>query len=86
MGPIVSQSHRIDIRIETMLRPGRAAGLPRASMWGAAFSTVVEWYDFTLYLFMTTVLSRAFSGPARWCSAMQVTGWGGARSCWPRCR
>ncbi|MCX4461997.1 hypothetical protein OG585_02405 [Streptomyces sp. NBC_01340] len=70
MGPIVSQSHRIDIRIETMLRPGSAAGLPRASMWVAAFSTVVEWYDFTLYLFMTTVLSRAFFGPARWCSAM----------------
>jgi hypothetical protein len=55
-------------------------------MWVAAFSTVVEWYDFTLYPFMTTVLSRAFFGPARWCSAMQVTGWGGARSCWPRCR
>lgn len=29
----------------------------------AAFSTVVEWYDFTLYLFMTTVLSRVFFGP-----------------------
>lgn len=28
----------------------------------AAFSTVVEWYDFTLYLFMTTVLSRVFFG------------------------
>jgi hypothetical protein len=70
MGPIVSQSHRIDIRIETMLRPGRAAGLPRASMRVAAFSTVVEWYDLTLYVFMTTVLSRAFFGPARWCSAM----------------
>ncbi|MFF3373724.1 MFS transporter [Streptomyces sp. NPDC002680] len=28
----------------------------------AAFSTVVEWYDFTLYLFMTTMLSRVFFG------------------------
>lgn len=26
----------------------------------AAFSTVVEWYDFTLYLYMVTVLSRVF--------------------------
>ncbi|MEU0468876.1 MFS transporter [Amycolatopsis sp. NPDC006131] len=29
----------------------------------AAFSTVVEWYDFTLYLFLATVLSRVFFGP-----------------------
>ncbi|MFJ8931507.1 MFS transporter [Streptomyces sp. NPDC102364] len=29
----------------------------------AAFSTVVEWYDFTLYLYLTTVLSRVFFGP-----------------------
>ena len=36
--------------------------LPRSSMAVAAFSTVVEWYDFTLYLFMTTVLSRVFFG------------------------
>jgi MHS family proline/betaine transporter-like MFS transporter len=28
----------------------------------AAFSTVVEWYDFTLYLYMATVLSRVFYG------------------------
>ena len=41
---------------------GRAAGLPRSSMAVAAFSTVVEWYDFTLYLFMTTVLSGVFFG------------------------
>lgn len=26
----------------------------------AAFSTVVEWYDFTLYLYMVTILSRVF--------------------------
>jgi MHS family proline/betaine transporter-like MFS transporter len=29
----------------------------------AAFSTVVEWYDFTLYLYFATVLSRVFFGP-----------------------
>lgn len=32
------------------------------SLFIAAFSTVVEWYDFTLYLYMTTVLSRVFYG------------------------
>lgn len=28
----------------------------------AAFSTIVEWYDFTLYLYLVTVLSRVFFG------------------------
>lgn len=28
----------------------------------AAFSTAVEWYDFTLYLYLATVLSRVFFG------------------------
>jgi MHS family proline/betaine transporter-like MFS transporter len=42
---------------------GDAGTLPRSSIAVAAFSTVVEWYDFTLYLFMTTVLSRVFFGP-----------------------
>ncbi len=28
----------------------------------AGFSTVVEWYDFTLYLYLTTVLARVFYG------------------------
>ena len=36
--------------------------LPRASMAIAAFSTIVEWYDFTLYLYFATVLSRVFFG------------------------
>lgn len=35
----------------------------RASMAIAAFSTIVEWYDFTLYLYFATVLSRVFFGP-----------------------
>jgi MHS family proline/betaine transporter-like MFS transporter len=33
-----------------------------ASITVAAFSTVVEWYDFTLYLYFATVLSRVFFG------------------------
>src|SRR5579884_3179320 len=44
---------------ETGLRDDR---LPRGSMGIAAFSTVVEWYDFTLYLYFATVLSRVFYG------------------------
>ena len=35
----------------------------RGSMAIAAVSTVVEWYDFTLYLYFATVLSRIFLGP-----------------------
>jgi MFS transporter, MHS family, proline/betaine transporter len=33
-----------------------------ASIAVAAFSTIVEWYDFTLYLYLATVLSRVFFG------------------------
>ena len=32
------------------------------SMIVAGLSTVVEWYDFTLYLYLATVLSRVFFG------------------------
>jgi MHS family proline/betaine transporter-like MFS transporter len=41
-------------------RPNR--NMPRASIVIAAFSTIVEWYDFTLYLYLATVLSRVFFG------------------------
>lgn len=34
--------------------------ISRGSIAIAAFSTVVEWYDFTLYLYLVTVLSRVF--------------------------
>lgn len=34
----------------------------RGSMVIAALSTIVEWYDFTLYLYFATVLSRVFFG------------------------
>jgi MFS transporter, MHS family, proline/betaine transporter len=37
-------------------------GVSRTSMFIAAISTVVEWYDFTLYLYCATILSRVFFG------------------------
>ncbi|MFL6737418.1 MAG: MFS transporter [Sphingomonas sp.] len=40
----------------------RLAILPPHSLAVAAFSTVVEWYDFTLYLYFATILSRVFYG------------------------
>jgi MHS family proline/betaine transporter-like MFS transporter len=36
--------------------------MSRGSMAIAAFSTIVEWYDFTAYLYFATVLSRVFYG------------------------
>ncbi|MEO8176079.1 MAG: MFS transporter [Sphingomicrobium sp.] len=36
--------------------------ISRTSLVIAAFSTVVEWYDFTLYLYFSTVLARVFFG------------------------
>ncbi len=36
--------------------------MSRRSLALAAFSTMVEWYDFTLYLYMATILSRVFFG------------------------
>lgn len=39
-----------------------AGPISRSSLAIAAFSTVVEWYDFTLYLYFATVLSRVFFG------------------------
>src|SRR5215210_8666236 len=39
-----------------------APTVSRASLAIAAFSTVVEWYDFTLYLYFATVLSRVMFG------------------------
>jgi len=34
--------------------------MSRRSLVIAAFSTVVEWYDFTLYLYLATILARVF--------------------------
>jgi len=41
---------------------GDGTVLSRRSLAIAAFSTVVEWYDFTLYLYLATILSRVFFG------------------------
>ncbi|WP_269716162.1 MFS transporter [Caulobacter sp. NIBR2454] len=41
---------------------GAPEAISRRSMAVAAFSTVVEWYDFTLYLYLATVMSRVFFG------------------------
>jgi MFS transporter, MHS family, proline/betaine transporter len=41
---------------------GTETVLPPHSLAVAAFSTIVEWYDFTLYLYFATVLSRVFYG------------------------
>jgi MHS family proline/betaine transporter-like MFS transporter len=48
--------------------------MSRGSMIIAAFSTIVEWYDFTLYLYFATVLSRVFFGGGE---ASLVTALGG---------
>src|SRR3954470_9972892 len=45
-----------------MISSRQPHGISRRSMAVAAFSTVVEWYDFTLYLYLATVLSRVFFG------------------------
>ncbi|WP_425479486.1 MFS transporter [Dyella japonica] len=46
-----------------MKRAGQGGvSMTRASMVIAALSTIVEWYDFTLYLYFATVLSRVFFG------------------------
>ncbi|NIJ68709.1 MFS transporter [Xanthomonas sp. 60] len=38
------------------------ASMRQRSIWIAGLSTAVEWYDFTLYLYFATVLSRVFFG------------------------
>src|SRR4051812_260 len=52
-----------------VLNASRADGetqvLPSHSLAIAAFSTIVEWYDFTLYLYFATVLARIFYGGGR---------------------
>jgi MFS transporter, MHS family, proline/betaine transporter len=39
-----------------------SAPMSRRSMVVAGLSTIVEWYDFTLYLYFSTVLARVFFG------------------------
>src|SRR5689334_6742337 len=56
------QARNGSVRLAAVSRPS-AHPLPRGSMAVAAFSTIVEWYDFTLYLYFATVLARVFFGP-----------------------
>ena len=44
------------------VRPDWSPKAARRSLAIAAFSTIVEWYDFTLYLYIATVLARVFYG------------------------
>jgi MHS family proline/betaine transporter-like MFS transporter len=46
-----------------MTDTSRHHAISHRSLGVAAFSTIVEWYDFTLYLYFATVLSRVFFGP-----------------------
>jgi MHS family proline/betaine transporter-like MFS transporter len=46
----------------TTIIAGTSHRVSRASLAIAAFSTIVEWYDFTLYLYFATVLARVFYG------------------------
>lgn len=46
----------------TLMEKHGTPEVSRSSMVVAALSTVVEWYDFTLYLYFATVLSRVFFG------------------------
>ena len=48
--------------------------VPPASMAIAAISTVVEWYDFTLYLYFVTVLARVFYGGGERSLALALAG------------
>src|SRR3954447_24313623 len=52
---------RRHMSVDTSIDQGQDA-LPPRSLAVAAFSTIVEWYDFTLYLYFATVLSRVFFG------------------------
>ena len=42
--------------------PATTVPVRRRTLAVAAISTVVEWYDLTLYLYLATVLSRVFFG------------------------
>ncbi|MET0231404.1 MAG: MFS transporter [Rhodanobacteraceae bacterium] len=50
---------------ESTAYPAAHAAVPRASLAIAAFSTIVEWYDFTLYLYLAPTLARVFFGESK---------------------
>ncbi|MDR6417602.1 MFS transporter [Pseudarthrobacter sulfonivorans] len=45
-----------------LVRPAANAGISRGRLAIAVISTVVEWYDFTLFLYLSSMLSRVFFG------------------------
>jgi MFS transporter, MHS family, proline/betaine transporter len=51
-----------ELERQTVSTRGPQETVSGASIAVAAFSTIVEWYDFTLYLYLATVLSRVFFG------------------------
>jgi MFS transporter, MHS family, proline/betaine transporter len=57
----ISMRSRPEPATETVAR-SEISILPAHSLAVAAFSTIVEWYDFTLYLYFATVLARVFYG------------------------
>jgi len=54
--------------------PSVAAPVSAGSLAIAALSTVVEWYDFTLYLYFVTVLARVFYGPGQGALLLALAG------------
>ena len=58
----------------TKFNEQRHSVLPPGSLAVASFSTIVEWYDFTLYLYFATVVARVFFGGG---SAALATALGG---------
>lgn len=57
-----------------MSEPVSVRPISRRSLAIAAFSTVVEWYDFTLYIYFATVLSRVFYGAGEQALAATLAG------------
>jgi MHS family proline/betaine transporter-like MFS transporter len=53
---------RMNAKVDPRGDSAQPRPIARRSMVVAALSTVVEWYDFTLYLYFATVLARVFFG------------------------
>ena len=54
--------------------PPALRAISRRSMLIAGFSTVVEWYDFTLYIYVATILSRVAFGGGKGSLAVVLAG------------
>lgn len=51
-----------DVAVSRQVPVEEQRGSSRRSMIVAAFGTIIEWYDFTLYLYVATILTRVFFG------------------------